>query len=306
MSVEQRRQVALLQQLTTVEQGSVPSKSTSEAGDSFLGFRIILGIVLISVVTIGWFAPAVDKLIPGLESQPIPIETEKAISTIEEIAGKPVLVAFEYTPAYADELDPVAKILLEELASNSSAVLTISQYAAGVPIAQSITEQVNDLDSSSLGYLPGDATGLRRLGSCLIDVTSCDTIPGLSIELESQDILLNVSAIIVLTAERDSLVNWIEQVGTQKPVPIISGLTQALSPMASPYLASNQLAGSLAGMPAAAAVAQVPEDGPDLIGRALNSLTLAQWLSVVVLIAGALYFGIFDLAMAGNKKVETK
>jgi len=157
-----------------------------------------------------------------------------------------------------------------------------------------------------LGYLPGDATGLRRLGSCLIDASSCETIPGLSIDGNSQDILQNVRAIIVLTAERDSLVNWIEQVGTQKPVPLISGITQALGPMASPYLASNQLAGSIAGMPAAAAVAQVTDEGTYSLGKALNSLTLAQWFSFIVLVIGALYFGIFDLAMTGNKKVETK
>ncbi|HCB50305.1 MAG TPA: hypothetical protein DEP47_12485 [Chloroflexi bacterium] len=233
---------------------------------------------------------------------PAPTYTEAAYSALDMASGRPVLVAFEYTPAIAGELDPVAISFLQRLAANNSTVLTISQVAAGVPVAGRAIEQVEELDSQALGYLPGDAIGLRNFASCIDAVDACANVTGLSMEEETQSLLGQIGLVIVLSGERDAIVNWIEQVGAQVEVPMISGITQAISPVAAPYIASGQLDGLVGGLPAVAAIDNNVEEDDNFVEKAMNSITLSQWMAVIVLIIGALFYGLAGLAPAGAKK----
>jgi hypothetical protein len=211
-------------------------------------------------------------------------------------------VAFEYTPAVAGELDPVATSFLERLAANGSTVFTISQVEAGVPVAGRVVEQVEGLDSQELGFLPGDAIGLRNFAGCLNNTGTCANVTGLSLEEETQSLLSQTSLIVIMSGERDAIVNWIEQVGAQVDVPMISGITQAMDPIAAPYVASRQLVGVVSGLPAVAAIDDNVDVDGNLVGRAMNSVTLVQWLAVIVLVIGALFYGLAGLVPAGVKK----
>lgn len=302
MTKGQQQQVALLKQLTMAEPAVLPSQPRPVIEDNFIAFRLVIGLLLIVVVIAGWFLPSINEILPGWVMPPAPTYTEAAYSALDIASGRPVLVAFEYTPAMAGELDPVAISFLQRLAANNSTVFTISQVAAGVPVAGRAIEQVEELDSQALGYLPGDAIGLRNFASCINAVDACANVTGLSMEEETQSLLGQIGLVIVLSGERDAIVNWIEQVGTQVEGPMISGITQAMSPVAAPYIASGQLDGLVGGLPAVAAIDNNVEEDDNFVAKAMNSITLSQWMAVIVLIIGALFYGLAGLAPAGAKK----
>ncbi len=302
MTKGQQQQVALLKQLTMAEPAVLPSQPRPVIEDNFIAFRLVIGLLLIVVVIAGWFLPSINEILPGWVMPPAPTYTEAAYSALDIASGRPVLVAFEYTPAMAGELDPVAISFLQRLAANNSTVFTISQVAAGVPVAGRAIEQVEELDSQALGYLPGDAIGLRNFASCINAVDACANVTGLSMEEETQSLLGQIGLVIVLSGERDAIVNWIEQVGAQVEGPMISGITQAMSPVAAPYIASGQLDGLVGGLPAVAAIDNNVEEDDNFVAKAMNSITLSQWMAVIVLVIGALFYGLAGLAPAGAKK----
>ena len=83
---------------------------------------------------------------------------------------------------------------------------------------------------------------------------------------------------------------------------MISGITQAMNPVAAPYVASSQLVGVVGGLPAVAAVDDNVGGNENIVDKAMNSVTLAQWLAVMVLVIGALFYGLAGFVPAGAKK----
>lgn len=303
MSQRQQQKAALLRRLTAV----APEEATAVERPSempLIYFRIILGLALLSVVLLGWLWPDVVAWLPWSLEPAVPEAAEQVMEAIQENSGRPVLVAFEYTPSMSGELQEVAAVLLADLAEYGSPVITVSQFAAGVPMADQTTEAVEELDSSTLGYLPGEARGLRALSTCL-DQT-CATLAGRELDPGMQSALANVGLIIVLSADRDSLVNWIEQVGAQSEISMVGGVTQSLGPIARPYLDSDQLTGLIEGMPVSMAYAGTAQDSEGNIAAQLVSLTLAQWLAIAVLLAGALYFGVLAPTASAVTQVAKK
>jgi hypothetical protein len=102
-----------------------------------------------------------------------------------------------------------------------------------------------------------------------------------------------VGLIIVLTGDRSSLINWIEQVGVISRVPLIAGVTQSLGPVAAPYVASGQLQGVIEGIPAVAVYQQTFQAGvTQSVRQQLNAQGMAQLLAAALLLIGGLAYGI--------------
>jgi hypothetical protein len=105
------------------------------------------------------------------------------------------------------------------------------------------------------------------------------------------EMLSQVGLIIVLAADRESLISWIEQVGSQSEVPIVAGVSQAMGPIAAPFLASGQLVGSLDGLPGAAAYESNFVGSSGVASELLASTILAQWMIILALAGASIYFG---------------
>jgi hypothetical protein len=219
-----------------------------------------------------------------------------------------VLVAFEYTPATAGELDRVAETLLGHLAERGHSLVTVSQVAAGLFLADRIGEGFDGLAVHPLGFLPGESAGLRLLGGCLADSANCDVIAELADHEAVMEDLQQIGLIVVLTGERDSLVNWLEQVGTQTEVPIVAGITQSLAPIASPYLASGQLSAVVDGFPSALAYGRLSGNGEEVestsTDKQMAAYILAQWLVIIIFVIGVLYYRLAGLIPTKMKKRE--
>jgi hypothetical protein len=302
ISKEQQQQIALLHRLTHDEPAATKQVAFKRPSTFPRMWRVLLGLLLFLVVLAGALLPRLGIALPET-SLPVPESALDTFNTMETVSGQTVLVAFEYTPAMAGELDPIALMLLRQLAERGNRVLTISQSAAGTAVAGRLVAEAGDLDSSPLGLLTGEAVGLRTLGSCLNAAENCED---LSLDQDAVTTLQNESAgiglIIVLTSDRNSLINWIEQVESQSDAPVIAAVTQPLGPLTVPYVSSGQLDGTLNGIPAASAYEKrlLGLDGSAF--EQFAAQTIVMWVVIVSLVAASAFFGITGLAGRRGKK----
>lgn len=281
---EQQQQVALLRQIVQETPESVTTLSSRTAYKTAVWLRIVLAALLFVALLLGLRGPS-------LVASEIPVSANvQAVQTaVTAAAGQPVLIAIEYTPAMAGELSPQAKMLLAQLAANGSTVLLTSQYAAGTAVASSL---VSDADAQMVGYLPGESVGLRQLADCLAQRSDCKQLNGRLLPDNVQTTLPQTRLIIVLTGDRDNLVNWVEQVGSvATDTPIVAGVTQALSPLAQSYTNTGQISGLLRGLPDAAAYEQHANLPQSDMQAQLNAQIIGQVLAAALLLIGLLSFG---------------
>jgi hypothetical protein len=291
ISKEQQQQISILEGLVDAESVIEDSVAVQSQPSQSVRMRVVLGSALLILILVGLIVPSSTDLLSGAAVRPPNDAAEDMYLEINNSSGTPILVAFDYTPAMAGELDPIANALLEQMVENKSPVFTISQSAAGSEVAAIVSEQVNGLEWTQLGFLPGEAVGLRSFSECLRDSAQCDSIFGQDLSDEIQQSLAEVTLIVLLTSDRDSLVAWLEQVGTQiEDSGIVAGVTQALGPVIIPYLASGQLEGALDGYLALVAYERYLLSSDTQSNNNITGLTLALWFGVATLIAGTIYY----------------
>ena len=281
VSKEQQQQAVLLNQLVHSEAKSVVQIG-QKRGPMALLLRLGLAILLLLAVIVGLLLPVLDITLPLT----IPAPTEGAIAAQQAVAAaseSTVLVAFEYTPGMAGELDTQAQLILDQLTASGKQIIVVSQYGAGIGQAQSL-----GVELAATQFIPGEAIGLRSLAGCLAELTGCTTVWG---ETFASD-LSQVGLIVVLTGERESLLAWVEQVGASTDIPLVVGTTQALAPVAQPYYGSGQVAGVIAGLSGAAAYEQALTGQTGAAATQLQAQLLAQLLILAVFIIGAAYYGL--------------
>ncbi len=291
VTTEQQQQIALLRQLVQEKSLATVSEVAERkrlAAPAWL--RILLTLLLLGAIVAGLLIP--DSFINTPDSLP---EVTASFEAIDNVAGEPVLVAFEYSPGMAGELSPQANLILQRLAENGSPIFTISQYTTGTALAETALSTVEQ--GINLGYLPGEAVGLRELGDCLNqNADSCDSIPGWPQDDRIKTSFADVQLVILLTGHRDSFVYWVEQVAQPSGLPLVVGITQSLGPVTLPYQASGQLAGVIAGAPGTAVFDQLVNESPvnPQLQKQLNAQTFAQLLIVILLLIGMITYGVIS------------
>lgn len=280
---EQEQQASLLRQLAR-EVTQSPTLVKPQIKDTALVWeRIIIALLILSAIITGLLGPTLFTP----TSTPSPTLTG-VHSAITAASGRPVLVAFEYSPSMAAELTPQAKMLLEELQSNNSPIITVSQSAMGAAIAQEIT---TDYAALAMPLVPGEAAGLRQLIACFSPAAGCPIFLGQSLDAHLVSQLQQVGLVVVLTSEQTSLQDWIEQVQVNSNVPVVAGLPQSLGPLAAPYIVSEQLQGVIEGLPETAVYRAVYLSPNDTVLDQFNAQQLTQLVIIVLLLIGGLYYG---------------
>jgi hypothetical protein len=201
-----------------------------------------------------------------------------AIQGLSVGTGGPVLVAFEYGPAEADELDLVADPILKHLLDQGAYLSIVTTRPEGKPAAERLLGDIvasgryTETQYKVLGYRPGDATGVAQL------LAATDATPRL---------------VLVLTSQPGRLRWWVEQIGAQgrDDLPIVAGVGAALEPVASPYLdvGAGQLEGAIVGLSGAAAYENV-RGRPGEATQRLNGLMVGHGAVVGLMIIGALIY----------------
>ncbi len=288
---EQQKQVDLLRRLMEPKQ----AQEDVENGEpkSYLGrwLQPVLALLLIGIVVFGLLdqrlifrkMPAVS----GGETAVTP-SSQSVRQLLDSAANQPVLIVFDYTPALAGELGGQAKTILQWVSENGSPILTTSQFASGTAVAKLATQSYNPTD---LGYIPANAIGLRQLSDCMADA-DCSTLSTRKLDRATVKQLNDIALIIILTGDRDSLINWIEQVGSRQKIPLVAVTTQALAPVAAPYFGSNQLQTIIS------AQLDTGSEQPTVADSLQYTQQLAQLLIAVLFIVGGIGY---SLSYAQNK-----
>ena len=275
-----------------------PLKRT--AGMAEMVPRLLIAAVLFMVVVALLIPQYTDSYQPPTLTQPDLSSIADMYDLIEGInESDTVLVAFEYGPTQADELNLVAQPILEHLADQKATILIASTQAEGLAVAEALRNAINsqekvasgvqakvEYSDQSLGYRPGNATGAAQL------LTSVDTDPSL---------------IIVLTAQPEALRWWIEQTRVHyagSPPPTAVGVSAALEIAASPYLDANanQLKGVVSGLGGATAYEARNRERhgeAEEPAHQLDALMAGHMVIIVSMLAGAAVY-----AAAGTRGRE--
>jgi hypothetical protein len=242
-------------------------------------------------------------------------------------AGDYVLVAMEYGPTAAGELDPLAEAVVRDVLAHRAIPLTTGTSIAGALHARAVIAPLTSderllaarsknetilepgQDYYLLGFIPGDASGVRALRGA--DEDHALTLPSpftTDIDGETIDLNLNITrdvALIVVVGESsDDVRLWAEQMGGAG-VPMVELVTAAIEPLAASYVNEDGYQGYLAGYrdtrsydTAQNAETRTPYTPPDDLGFDLPDLDAGQWNSTAL--GAAVAAGLIALGMIVN------
>ena len=196
-----------------------------------------------------------------------------------------VLMAFEYTPGQSPELDPAARVILENLIARQASVIALSSNPNGATIAQSLLERAQEAHPEftflNLGYIPGNEAGLKNLAlgwrrAADVDVNGVpwSQTPLSKKILGMDDFALNV----LLLGDNQTLNAWMMQVQPTVKSPLIAATTAAIDPQARVYVNANQLRASLRGLTGAAEL----ELWSGISGRAVKTVNALSFVMLAL------------------------
>lgn len=183
--------------------------------------------------------------------------TVRALDVLDE--NSTVLVAVEYGPTYAGELNPLALAALRHLARRNVRTVALCTQASGVGIAEGlfarITEETSDYAYGErhaiLGYVLGQNVALRMLSAPLSQTFVTDHVAHLSLSelpvTRGLNSIRDFDAIVVLADDANIVRQWIEQVGERSEVALYALVSAKAEPALVPYTSSKQLAGLIGG-----------------------------------------------------------
>lgn len=237
---------------------------------------VVTVVLLVSVVGM-LLAPVFGNEIPRLTQ---PVAASGAAKLYEIVngldAGDNVLVAFDYGPPEADELDAVTEPVIEHLIDSGGHLSIVSTRPDAPPVAAALMNKVTDAKEqyTLLGYRPGGGIAVSHL------LAATDQRPKL---------------LVILTSRPGPLLRWVEQVHARYGDQIqVAAVTSALlEPVTSPYLDANaeQLGAAIHGFREAASY-EALQGRPGEATRQLDTLAVGHVTIVTLMVVGAAIYGI--------------
>lgn len=210
--------------------------------------------------------------------------------TVQDVGtGDTVLVAFEYGPSEADEVNLVAEPVLRHLLDRGAHLSVVSTRPEGRTVAAGLLSTIVTTGApytrsqyTLQDYRPGDAAGVAML------LRDAGPLPAL---------------ILVLTAQPGPLRWWVEQIHARydDAPPVLAGTSAALEPAASPYLetSAGQLNGAVSGLSGAAAYETLRGSRGQATHR-LGALSLGHTATAALMLLGALFYAFAGLRRRGS------
>ncbi len=316
---QQKKHVQALQQITRAATAAPQPSPTGRIAVSWLERALIPILVLLAVLVPALLPSQPFSLGPPAVAAEIS-DTYFLVELLPESAI--VVVAFDYTPTTAGEMDAIAEPLLRQLMQRRARILAISTQPAGPALAQrSLDELAQEFDYQygtdylNLGYLPGGAVGLQAFaGDPWQLFVGADHVGRQQAEQDGRpvtarenpaavgmDSLSDTNMVLILTAERDDLVGWIEQVGRQpgmERVPLVAGVSMGLEPWARPYFqnvpsgnSDRQLRGLVSGVPGATQFARQANQPEGDTATTLFNNQIAGLLVIILVLGVGLLWG---------------
>jgi hypothetical protein len=303
---EQLAHAALLEQILAAETEPVPIESISPLGTS-QRLRWVIALILLVFLTVPL------ALRTRIFSAPVgfPNELRDAVTLAQSIPeNAPVLVAFDYSPARAGELEAAAAPMFDQMlllrhprltfiSTNETGAILAERFISG-PLGghnyQSGTTYLN------LGYLPGGQMGIRAFAqepstTVLMDISLQPA--WVAPPLEGITTLSQFAALILITDNADSARVWIEQTQSLRGnVPFIVIASAQAAPMIQPYYDSRQVNGVVSGLYGGALFEQQNAGRPGTVRGYWDAYSLGLLIAVALIVGGALWN--LSLALRGG------
>jgi hypothetical protein len=177
-------------------------------------------------------------------------------------SGSNVLVAFDYDPAAAPEVHPMALAFLRHCFDKKHKVIIMALWPQGAQLAVSAMEEMSreyDLiygeDYVNLGYKAGGAIVIKSMGSSIRDVFPEDMAGRPLAELPIMNGVKNLSDVAMvmdLSAGDPGIPAWVQVANGLFHKVVAGGCTAVSAPQFFPYIQTGQLTGLLGGMRGAA------------------------------------------------------
>jgi hypothetical protein len=261
----------------------------------------LISLLLLSVVLVPFFIPS------NWANSAVSIAGAPAAEFYDTLQSLPanslVVLAFDYDPSQAGEMDLIAKAVVRHLMQRRVNVITLSTLDTGAPLARRIMDEVTrdvknyvyGTNYVNLGFLPGHEAGLANLATTGFAIIPRDWI--LNQPLDNFPITRNVRTlrdvrlVIELAGSDDALRAWVEQVQPRVDVPLVAGVSAAVEPKARAYhdTPAKQIAAMVSGLVGAAQY-EVLSNQPGLALVSVNAQSAAQLLLASLAIVGTLAF----------------
>ncbi len=305
---EQQSQAALLEQILAAEAEPVPISSFSPLVTSrplrWLLSVAVLGLLfgVISLRTQIFSMPAVSEREENSFNGALLVANSVPIDA-------PVLVAVDYHPARAGEMEAAAAPMFDQMdILRHSHWIFISTNETGPILAERFitghTDNLGPLNKPdyqyginylNLGYLPGGVMGIRAFTQDPTQTMKFDTFlePAWSSTLlQGIESLSQFGALIVITDNADSARAWIEQTTALRavnPFPVVVITSAQAAPMIYPYFDSGQVSGIVNGLNGGAIFEQNNAGRPGTARSYWDAYSLGMLLAMSVILGGGLW-----------------
>lgn len=226
--------------------------------------RLLIAVLLAAAVILPFVVPVarIGNLPPAQFKAGS--RQQMALDRLQRLqAGDLALIAVEYGPTGAGELDSLLEALLRHVFIRGARPIVTGSNPVGLLHARQIVEEIGaesgflaaigrqgqplvaNLDYYVTRYLAGEAVGLRDFSQNLPVVLATD-IQGLPTNLSLQSIT-DIKLVAVVAERGDDVRNWAEQVIAAGRLPLVIAASASAGPLAEPYVAPNSSNGLLVG-----------------------------------------------------------
>ena len=216
--------------------------------------------------------------------------------------GSTVLVSFDYDPAAAPEVHPMALAFLRHCFTKQHKVIIMALWPQGAQLAVRAISEISSefdlkygVDYVNLGYKPGGAIVINLIGTSFakafpsdINQTPLNQLPLMS----KVNNLKDVAMVMDLSAGDPGIPAWVMVANALFQRKVAGGTTAVSAPQFFPYLQSGQMMGQLGGMKGAAEYERLVKH-PGLGSRGMDSQSVAHAVIIVFIIfANVAYFAL--------------
>ncbi len=272
---------------------------------------LLLAVVIYTTIAGSQFFP-MPTLYPG--------DTVAVRDLIESLPpDAPVLLAVDFSPSLAGEMDAAASGVVEHLMLRGARLVLISTVPTGPVLGQDLLAKVSASPDAALaayqssdkvanlGYLAGGpaallafATDPRTAAPYAMDGSNAWDQPA----LQGVNSLADFKQVIVITENSDTGRAWVEQVGASLgSVPLLLVTSAQSAPLMQPYVTSGQIKGMVAGLQGGAAYEQIIQR-PGLARTDWDAFQGGLMVAIALIIIGGIANA--SLALVSRQKVRSE
>ncbi|MBN2048176.1 MAG: hypothetical protein JW750_10060, partial [Anaerolineaceae bacterium] len=313
--------VQLLRDVLDSEHHGKRIRVVKERND-FTGARLVFGILLVLILAVSmWLlpSPSARGLITNPPTQVVQFY-QLMFNRMSIMPNQPVLVAFDFQPAYYAEMKAESEQVLKLLMQMHVPIARVSTVAESTLTSDLLMRHVVEtyqLDYSiqnrsvNLGYLAGGNTAIRNFAMAPRENTHGLDVGTAGLYVWDRDLLAGIqslndfSMIIIMTDDLDTARLWLEQVQPtlSDEIPLFMISSAQISPMLKPYLTSGQIDGMLGSVLDAAAYATLTEETNWAVLN-WNAYRFAIYLMIFALLGGIIYQVVIRTMIKPGKKAR--